>query len=269
MANRQDKVVRGARRAPGRSAYFRALTDRLADAPRRLRGGMGKSPWLRPGYRRRRLQRRRRLWRALAAAAAVALAALGMRLLASSGGVVVLPKREVPSDPVFFYQLDEAWSGDAMGATGRTLGEGGDSVVCLTSLLVMQRIHVPFTGAINPGAVNAWLGASDAYEADGKIRWSAVGQLLGVELTEERARGGMAATLDALIDSGQCAIVTVKGPEDGRLHDVLLVGSNHGKFMVIEPLDPSGALTSLEVYGDRIYAMRYMRYPTETESEAT
>ena len=54
-------------------------------------------------------------------------------------------------------------------------------------------------------------------------------------------------------------VARVKQPGTGAYHDVLLVGTVHGEFQIMDPLDPSGEPNSLSVYGNRIYDVRYLK----------
>lgn len=220
--------------------------------PREAGGG-----WMRPAYRRRARRRRRLLQRALAAAALALVALIAVRLATHMDSVVVLAAREMPSVAVYFYQEDAAWAGDEMGDTGLTLGKSGDSVVCLASLIAMQGLPSPVEGELNPGTLNVWLSENDAYNGDGSLRWPAVASLLGVKLVQKAPNRAMEAQIKRLVENEKYPIVTVRRPDTGADHDVLLVGSVHGEYIVMDPLDPMEVSDTLGLYENRVYGMRY------------
>lgn len=243
---RDPRRLRSADGAPGRSASFRG-------------GGL----WIRPGQRPLAERRRRRLRQALIALALVA-AVVAVRLWSQQNGAVVRARREVPCDAVFYYQGYAGWRDDRMGDSPRTLGEGGDEVCCLASLMAMREIPVPFPGALNPGTLNAWLSANGGYDGEGNLKWKDVAGLLGMTLVERRADRASAELLEELVKDGTYAVVRVKRADAAPTHEVLLVGSNHGEFTIVDPEDPSRALNTLGLYGNRIYGLRYL-----TRSEQT
>lgn len=213
--------------------------------------------FVRPAYRRRARRRRRLLRWAAIAAALIVIALLVVRAWTRPGSVVVLAAREMPSVAVHQYQEDPAWSGDEMGSTGKTLGKHGDGVACLASLIEMQGLPSPVSGELTPGTLNAWLSESDAYDGDGSIRWEKVADLLGARVVQVSPKRGMDALLEQLIQAEIYPIVTVRRPDTGAAHDVLAVGSVHGEFIVMDPLDPMEVLDTLGLYENRVYAMRY------------
>lgn len=195
----------------------------------------------------------------LAFVAVLAVILLVNSLALRSGGAVVLARRELPSVPVFFCQTDAAWAGEPVGASGRTLGEAGDGVTCLAALIAMQRLKTPIEGEVNPGTLNAWLSENGAYDESGGLDWQRAAELLGVGLTHRQPGWGIGGTLEMLLQREVYPVVLVKQPGTGAFHDVLLVGTVHGEFQIMDPLDPSGEPNTLGVYGNRIYDVRYLK----------
>lgn len=210
---------------------------------------------MRPAYRRRAARRRRWLRRGAVLAAAVA-AVVAALLISRPGSLEVRPIHEMPSDAVFFYQEDPAWAGDAMGNTGGTLGRDGDAVACLASLMAMEKLPAPFDGEVNPGTLNAWLGENGGYDGGG-LNWKRVASLLGVKTSEVPLNGSASAALDALLQREIYPVARVTRPDVNRDHWVLIAGSVHGEYTIVDPLDPTGTLNSLGLYGNRIRAARY------------
>jgi len=199
----------------------------------------------------------KRLRRRLAAVAAAAVIVAACWLSPKLYGAVITAGREIPSVPVFFCQRDAAWSGDALGRTGRTLGEGGAEVACLASLLSMQRIAPEgLAGSVDPGTLNAWLTERDAYGEDGRLDWTRVGELLGVDAVEVPAGYGLDRRVEGLLEREVYPIARVR--RGGAVHDVLVVGSVHGEFLIADPMDPAGAPDSLADYGNRVRGLRYL-----------
>ena len=238
------KTARSAARASGRSAYVRPAARRPAYR------------WVRPASRRR---ARRRLRRARILAAALALIAILLiwRVASRPDSVQVLPGREMPCVPVCFYQEDAAWSGERMGGSERTLGKDGDTIACLASMLAMRGLS-PLEGELNPGTLNAWLSANGAYDRGGDLDWGRTGRLLGLKAGRKRAWENPGELLDRLVSQERCAIVRVRRPDTGRMHEVLVVGSVHGEYTIMDPLDPTDTLNTLGLYQNRIYEMKYL-----------
>ena len=210
-----------------------------------------------PAWRRRALRKRRRLLLAVALSAALVLTLLIGLLAVRINGVVVLAVREMPSVPVYYYQEDPAWSAATLGDSDRTLGKSGDSVACLASLLAMQGLSAPGLDATDPGALNDWLSENGAYDARGALQWRKVAALLGAKAVEKPAQRGLGRLLERLLQREIYPVVTVRRPDTGASHDVLVVGSVHGEYVIVDPLDPTGVPNTLGLYGNRIYGMRY------------
>ena len=250
-----EKEDRKRRAAPVRSADGRREPARPV-RPLALRG---KPAWVRPEYKRRAQFRNKLIAGLLAVAVVLVVALLANSSILRSNGAVVLARRELPSVPVFFCQTDAAWAGEPMGHSGRTLGEAGDGVTCLAALIEMQQLKTPIEDEVNPGTLNAWLSENDAYDASGSLDWQRVAELLGVSLTERQPGWGIGDTLEMLIQQEVYPVASVKQPGTGTLHDVLLVGTVHGEFQIMDPLDPSGEPNSLSFYGNRIHDVRYLK----------
>ena len=234
-----ETVVRGARRASGRSAYSSYV-------------------WQRPTVRRR-VRRRRRAARLALAAAAVYILVTALSAFINAGGVEIRPELEMPCVPVYFYQEDPAWASDTMGRAGVTLGKYGDDVCCLASVLAMREEALPFEGEVNPGTLNAWLTAHGGYSGKGELRWERVARLLGLRLIHRRPGGILTREVDKLLQQGGAAVVRVRRPDVKRDHLVLLVGSVHGEYTIMDPLDPTGTLNTLGLYANRVYDLMYFR----------
>ena len=250
-----ERENRKRRAAPVRSANGRREPAR----PERPLPKRGKPAWVRPEYRRRARLRNKLIAGLLAVAVVLVVLLLANSTVLRSNGAVVLARRELPSVPVFFCQTDAAWADAPMGASGRTLGEAGDGLTCLAALIEMQQLKTPIEGEVNPGTLNAWLSENGAYDATGSLNWQRAAALLGVSLTERQPGWGIAGTLEMLIQQEVYPVVRVKQPGTGTLHDVLLVGTVHGEFQIMDPLDSSGEPNSLSVYGNRIYDVRYLK----------
>ena len=184
--------------------------------------------------------------------------ALTVRLATRMDSVVVLARREMPSMPEFFYQQDPAWSEDTLGDSDRTLGKDGDSVACLTSLMAMQQLASPVLEDLDPGTLNAWLSENEAYDAHGELNWQRVGALLGAKVVEKQPQRGLGALMESLLQREVYPIVAVKRPDTGARHAVLAVGTVHGEFVIVDPLDPTGIPNSLSLYNNTIYGLRYL-----------
>lgn len=256
------KNNRGYAAAPGRRAYGRREPARFAHLLPALAGllpARREVAWVRPAYRRRAIFARRLIFWLLAAT----LLAAGIITVYSTAlrvnGAVVLAQRELPGMPVFYCQNDAAWNAERMGASTRTLGQSGDGVTCLASLIEMQQIPTSIDGPVNPGTLNAWLTERDAYDASGNLNWQRAANLLGVGLVQRQPGWGVSRTLEYLLQSEVYPVVRVKRQDTGAFHDVLVVATVHGEFVIMDPLDPTGMANTLGQYGNRIYAVRYLK----------
>lgn len=256
------KNNRGYAAAPGRRAYGRREPARFAHLRTALAGRLPafrKIAWVRPAYRRRAmLARRLVVWLVTATLLATVILTVHSTALRVNGAVV-LARRELPGMPVFFCQNDAAWSAERMGASTRTLGQSGDGVTCLASLIEMQQIPTPIEGAVNPGTLNAWLTQCDAYDASGDLNWQRVADVLGVSLVERQPGWGVSRNLEYLLQHEIYPVVRVKRHDTGAFHDVLVVATVHGEFVIMDPLDPTGIANSLSLYDNRIYAVKYLK----------
>ena len=171
--------------------------------------------------------------------------------------VVIRARREMPGSPEYFYQEDPAWSADALGHTGKTLGKDGDEVACLASLLATQPLDAPVS-ELDPGTLNAWLTENDAYGADGRLNWDRVAALLGTRAGQRRAQWGLDELIETLLQKEIYPVVVVRRPDNHKKHAVLVTGSVHGEFVILDPLDPTGIPNSLALYRNRIYGLYYL-----------
>ena len=62
-----------------------------------------------------------------------------------------------------------------------------------------------------------------------------------------------------MLQAGIYPIVRVRRPDTGAFHDVLAVGTVHGEFVIVDPLDPTGIPNSLNLYNNRIYDVKYLK----------
>lgn len=239
------------RREPARFAVLRPALGALLYARSDI-------AWVRPAYRRRAMLARKLAFRLLTATLALAVVITAHITALHVNGAVVLARRELPGMPVFFCQSDAAWRTDRMGASTQTLGRSGDGVACLASLIEMQQIPTPVEGAVNPGTLNTWLTESAAYDADGNLNWRKAAELLGVSLMERQPGWGVSRTLEYLLQREIYPVVRVKRPDTGEFHDVLVVATVHGEFVIMDPLDPTGMTSTLGQYDNRIYAVKYL-----------
>lgn len=193
------------------------------------------------------------------AVAALLLLCTAINTAINAGGAEIRPELEMPCVPVYFYQEDPAWAGEAMGRTGTTLGKNGDGVCCLASMLAMREEALPFGDDVNPATLNAWLCANGGYDGRGSLRWARVARLLGLRLIHRQPGGILTREVDKLLQQGGAAVVRVRRPDVKRDHLVLLVGSVHGEYTIMDPLDPTGTLNTLGLYANRVYDLMYFR----------
>lgn len=105
---------------------------------------------------------------------------------------------------------------------------------------------------ITPGALNKIFSKNQVYDSEGNIQWAAIDKIEGyhAEVFEKVSEAEIMECLAA----GCYPIIRVRMHGFGSFHYVLIVGSEGGEYVCMDPLENS--LTKLTDYLNRVYAVR-------------
>ncbi len=146
-----------------------------------------------------------------------------------------------------YRQDDEIWGEDTLGDSRFTMRSSGCLVTCIASAVSME------TGKeMTPGVLNQILSDNQVYDSEGNIQWAAVDGIEGyhADVYQKVSETEIAQCLAA----GHYPIVRVRMHGLGSFHYVLIVGSEDGEYVCIDPLEDG--LTRLSDYLNRVYAVR-------------
>ena len=211
-------------------------------------------------------------------------------------GVAIWPEREHPVGIVQAYcQKDARWAEDKLGRSVYRMKGSGCLTSCIASALSSRPTGagIPEEGLSGdgfpeedlsaPGPSEEGLSGADLFGGDlSKIRRGACvtagelnqifsekqvynqqGDIVWGRIEEVMPDVGVsvAGTVDgeqieALLDEGRYPIVKVKVGGDGASHWVLIVGSDEGGYLCMDPLKEDGELVPLSRHGGVVYRMR-------------
>ncbi len=174
---------------------------------------------------------------------------MGFVLMRLRGSVTVKPGRLqlTVGEVAACRQDDEIWAEDTLGDSGYTMRSSGCLVTCIASAVSME------TGSLTtPGAVNTVFSRKHVYDSEGNIQWSAIDGIEGyrAEVFQEVSE----AVIEQCLAAGHYPIVRVRMHGLGNYHYVLVVGTEEGDYVCMDPLEDS--LTRLSDYLSRVYAVR-------------
>lgn len=148
---------------------------------------------------------------------------------------------------VVYRQDDKTWADDTLGDSHFTMRSSGCLVTCIASAVSME------TGQkVTPGALNKIFSENQVYDSEGNIQWAAIDKIEGYH-AEVFAKVSEAEIMECLA-AGCYPIIRVRMHGFGSFHYVLIVGSEGGEYVCMDPLENS--LTKLTDYLNRVYAVR-------------
>lgn len=166
--------------------------------------------------------------------------------------VVVKPDADIACDNVIYYtQTDEAWKDDYLGDSKYQMAGSGCLTTCIASVLEMQEI-----AAKNPGEMNRTLSDALVYDAQGNMQWDALEKCFDLSVVRQNKTD--AAEIENLLREKIYPIVRVRVGGLGNFHYVVIVGSEGGDFLCMDPLNGEKAAVRLSKFGNRVYALRYV-----------
>ena len=166
-------------------------------------------------------------------------------------GIVYHSKTDIPAkNVVYFCQFDEKWADDHLGASKYKMSDSGCLVSCIASAMNMQKIN-----ATDPGKLNKEFSEHLIYDGEGNLQWEQFGSQI-MPVTRKNASEVSSKELDTLLSNGIYPIARVK-LSYGVGHFVLIVGSENGEYLCMDPLKEKQKPVPLSEFGDKIYFIRY------------
>ena len=191
---------------------------------------------------------KRRTRNAIILALCLILIAGSVAFLRLRGGVGARPASDfdLPERVVAYRQDDPAWASDFLGDSVYTMKSSGCLVSSIASAFSMGG------NTVTPGELNALFSDNAVYDNQGNMQWDALRALDGFQV-KVYDRPSQAAIDECLAD-GHYPIVRVRMYGIGNIHYVLILGTEAGKYVCMDPLEDQ--LTTLSRYWNRIYAVR-------------
>lgn len=177
------------------------------------------------------------------------IAVSGYLFLRSRGGAEIKAKQEypLPENVVTYRQDDPAWAADKLGDSDFTMRSSGCLVSCIASAISMEKNE-----KITPGELNTLFSDNNVYDTEGNILWSGINSLDGY--SADVLDGVSPDDIEKILNEGHYPIVRVKMNGTGKFHYVLIVGTENGSYICMDPLEDD--LTKLSNYKNTVYAIR-------------
>jgi len=171
-------------------------------------------------------------------------------------GTFLQPCGDYPAGAVIPYcQRDEAWEDDKLGDSIYTMGSSGCLTCCIASALSTRQEASGTGWAIDAGKLNQIFGEKGVYNESGDIVWGRICEALP-ETEVIVASSVDAGQVEELLAGGRYPIVKVKAGGKGAAHWVLLVGSENGEYLCMDPLNEDGRPVPFSRHGGTAYRMR-------------
>lgn len=187
--------------------------------------------------------------------------AIVLLILRVRGSISIKPEKDckVPENVVCAFQKNPLWDKDRLGTSSYTMGSSGCLTTCLTSVVEMQDIGIDqIRDGLMPGTLNALFSNHNVYDGDGNIQWGQLESLLGVSIVRKQASALSTGEIDHLLEQGCYPIVRVRVAGLGNYHFVLIIGTQDGEYLCMDPLNEKEEAVSLSKFWNRIYAIRYI-----------
>lgn len=171
---------------------------------------------------------------------------LGFRLRNSV--MIQAAQAEIPPQNVTSYRQDDArWANDVLGNSSFTMESSGCLVSCIASAVSMES-----EDTVTPGELNRLFTEHGVYDSEGNIQWSAIDNIDGY--SAQVYSNVSQPEIDRCLADGHYPIVRVRMNIVGNFHYVLIVGTENGDYVCMDPL--KSELTGLSQYAGRVYAVR-------------
>lgn len=164
------------------------------------------------------------------------------------GSVKMAPDRDYSiGEKLSLYRQDEPeWAADDLGDSAYTMEFSGCLVTCIAAAI---------SGGgetITPGGLNRLFSEKEVYDGEGNLQWGRLAELEDyfVQVYDQVEKEDIIGCLE----EGHFPIVRVRMKGFGSFHYVLIVGSENGDYVCIDPLEDE--MTTLSDYAGRVYAVR-------------
>lgn len=178
----------------------------------------------------------------------LALGCAGLIWFRLRGSVKILPDKDYPiSENIPLYRQDASeWSADTLGDSIYTMKSSGCLVTCIATAISHD------DNGTTPGELNQLFSQKQVYDAEGNLQWERLKNLeeLSVKVYNHVSR----EDINNCLDEGLFPIVRVRMKGLGSFHYVLIIGSESGEYICIDPL--ADERTTLSDYAGRVYAIR-------------
>ena len=152
----------------------------------------------------------------------------------------------VSEQAVLYRQDDEKWADDKLGNSVYSMAGSGCLVSCIATAISDGE------NMITPGELNKLFSENGVYDTEGNIQWGQISEMDGFEV--EVFSSPSNETIEKCLADGKYPIVRVRMKGLGNFHYVLIVGTEAGKYVCMDPLEDE--LIMLSDYGNRVYAIR-------------
>ena len=152
-----------------------------------------------------------------------------------------------PHDVTAYRQDDSQWADDALRDSSFTMKSSGCLVSCIASAVSMESKE-----EVNPGELNRLFTEYNVYDHEGNIQWSVIDSINGY--STQVYQDVSQQEIDQCLAAGHYPIVRVRVSAVGNFHYVLIVGTENGDYICMDPLKDE--LTRLSQYAGRVYAVR-------------
>lgn len=167
-------------------------------------------------------------------------------------GIKIEPSKEYEVDEkvVLYRQDDSAWADDELGESGYVMKSSGCLVSCIASAIS--------TGGevITPKSLNELFSDNNVFDSEGNIQWENIAKIEGYHTEVFDAVSN--ESIEKCLDAANYPIVRVRMGGMGNFHYILIVGTENGDYVCMDPLQDK--LTKLSDYGSRVYAIRCVWY---------
>lgn len=175
----------------------------------------------------------------------------GKAVLIKKAGIRVTPSEVYkPRNTKVFLQNDPQWANDLMGSSKFRLGGHG----CLVSILASALNDLGCE--TNPKELNRVFTEKGVYNSEGEVVWYKISEAFsGISYDYKRVFSGK--TLQNDLAEGRLPIVMVRYHKTGVFHWVLVIGTDGGDFLIIDPLKQDRKAVGLSIHG-KVYAYRVL-----------
>lgn len=194
----------------------------------------------------------RKLILAAGIVAIIAASLLAWRLLSRSEDVAVqvVPRQDyAAADVEFFLQNDPQWANDTLGDTPYRMGGSGCLVSCFAASLNAQGFDA------DPGRLNALFSDNGVYNSEGEVLWNKIDDAVPGARVDLPHRVDP-DRLEEAVAQGLFPIVKVKFKGNGYQHWVMIIGSDNGNYLCMDPLNADKEPLPLTAHGGVIYRYR-------------